>query len=502
MDDIIPHLQNIKNNKRLSFILSLIGVGIISYLSIRFAYRVGFASNDIVAIWPAAAISYWAIRKFGPWAMLPIFLADAIHLVQFLPHLVPVGFINGIGNALAPWLGVIVERRFNKISNPFENVRFTLASLLAGMGVLSLVASLVGTTVISLHYHLSLPVASGLLWQWYLSDYTGCLVFAPVLLTITQFRITPKNRRATLVDSLVILLSILGIWYVTNSGLSENFGNYPTVFFTMPAMIWLSLREDTPRVLLGVALLAVNSFIITIQVLDIMGSTSWIALQLYIMVIVFSAYIVHTMQLERIHLVRTLAHERDVLEQRVKERTKELEELATRDGLTGIMNRRCFFETAAKELKRARGEKPISLILLDIDEFKKINDTFGHAVGDHVLLTMTQTILEMVRNGADSFSRMGGEEFTILLPETTLAGALQTAERLRAAIETLRFSAFPVFHQYEQTAPVSFNITCSFGVVEWDIHQMDINHALSLADEALYQAKNNGRNRVESFPKA
>ncbi len=479
----------------------MIAVGLASYLSIRLAFQVGFATNDIVAVWPAAAISYWAVRRYGPWAMVPIFLADAINLFFYLPHLVPIGFLNGFGNAIAPWIGVLLERIWSKAENPLENVRSTLVSILVGMSTLSLVAAIIGASNISFHYQIPLPAATGLFWTWFLSDFTGCLVFAPILFLIPQIRQTDLKRKDILVDILVVFVSMLGLWLTTSTGFSERLGNYPTVFLTMPAMIWLSMREDTPRVMLGIMVLAVGSFIFTIQVVDNLGSASWMALQLYIVVIVFSAYIVHAMQLERTNLVKTLAMERDILEQRVLERTNELEKLATIDPLTGAFNRRSFFRIAEQEFKRARGEKPISLILLDIDKFKKVNDTFGHAIGDKVLVTMTETIQTMIRSGADNLARMGGEEFAVLLPETSLEGALQTAERLRAAIENLSFLSPTILEQPKQNAPRDFHITCSFGVAECDLKIADINQTFSHADKALYEAKNKGRNRVASYIK-
>ena len=303
--------------------------------------------------------------------------------------------------------------------------------------------------------------------------------------------------RALITDSIIVFVSLVGVWIVTRSGIYENLGNYPSVFLTMPAMIWLSLLEDTPRVTLGLTLLAVGSFVFTIRVIDFMGSTSWLALQLYIVVIVFSSLIVHSMQLERTRLVKTLAMERDILEERVKERTLELEELATMDALTGALNRRSFFKTAEEEFKRARGEKPISVILLDIDKFKSVNDTYGHAMGDEVLKSMTLTMQNMIRGGADKLARMGGEEFAIILPETDLEGAVQTAERLRTAVEKLVFQGKEILQKDDLEE--AFGITCSFGVAQSDLEQANINLDLSRADNALYEAKRGGRNRVVGY---
>ena len=478
------------------FLGKMLAIGVLSYISIRFAYKVGFATNDIVAIWPAAAISYWAVRKYGPWAMLPIFLADAIHLYFFLLHLVPIGFINSFGNAIAPWIGILVEKLWNKGKEPFKNMQSTLASIFAGMGSLSIIAAVIGTTNISLLYNIPFSSAIGLFGQWVLSDYTGCLVFAPLFFTISRYRFSSDDLRKTLVDRLLIAISIIGLWWSTSSGLSMNLGYYPTVFLTMPAIIWLSLREDTPRTMLGTAVLAVAAFIFTIQSIETIGSTTWLTFQLYIVVIVFLAYVVHAMQLERTALIKTLATERDELELRVAERTHELEKLATIDPLTGALNRRSFFTLATEELKRARGQKPLCVILMDIDEFKKVNDNYGHAMGDQVLITMTDLIQSLIRQGSDKFCRMGGEEFTLLLPDTKLEGAVQTAERIRVLIEQLTYSILGDMDIPNAKAPREFNITCSFGVAEFDLKNGDINRTLSIADNALYKAKNNGRNQV------
>jgi len=482
----------------IQFVLILLAIGIASYLAIRFAYQVGFANNDIVAIWPAAALSYWAVRRFGPWAMLPIFLADAINISINLQHLIPIGYINGMANAVAPWLGVLLERVWSKVEQPFENVRSTLASLLAGMGVLSLVSASIGTVAIAVHYDIPLPATMALLWQWFLSDYTGCLVFAPLLFTLPQLRFPVHQRKQAVVDAILVLVSMVGVWLVTSSGLSERMGNYPTALLTMPAMLWLALREDTPRVVLGLAILSVGSFMFTIQVVDNLAAVAWLAVQLYIVVIIFCGYVLHALQLDRAQLLKTLARERDFLELRITERTKELELLATTDALTGALNRRSFFITAQKELKRARGVKPLSVILMDIDHFKIINDTFGHAVGDEVLVILVKIIQGVIRDGQDNMARLGGEEFAILLPETPVHFAMQAAERLRQAVEEISFQRPVLFNQEGVNFQQDVRITCSFGVAECDLRATDINQSLVRADNALFQAKRNGRNRVEA----
>ena len=164
---------------------------------------------------------------------------------------------------------------------------------------------------------------------------------------------------------------------------------------------------------------------------------------------------------------------------------REMALLATTDSLTGLVNRRAFFErTAAARMLAARLRKPISLMMLDIDHFKTLNDRFGHACGDAALCVFADTARSELREH-DIMGRLGGEEFALALPGTDLVGALQAAERLREAVERV---ILPI-HGYAMTV--------SIGVVLIDPDE-DINAALARADQALYQAKSGGRNRVKS----
>lgn len=164
---------------------------------------------------------------------------------------------------------------------------------------------------------------------------------------------------------------------------------------------------------------------------------------------------------------------------------REMALLATTDSLTGLVNRRAFFDrTDAARMLSARMRKPISLMMLDIDHFKALNDRFGHACGDEALCVFADTSRGVLREH-DIMGRLGGEEFALALPGTDLAGALQAAERLRDAVERVILPK----HGYAMTV--------SIGVVLIDPIE-DINAALARADQALYQAKSGGRNRVES----
>jgi len=169
---------------------------------------------------------------------------------------------------------------------------------------------------------------------------------------------------------------------------------------------------------------------------------------------------------------------------------EELERLATTDGMTGTLNRRHFLTLADREWKRAlRYDRPLSLVVLDIDLFKAINDEFGHDVGDSVIVHLTDLAARTKRD-TDLLARIGGEEFALLLPETSLADACPVAERIRQ-----QFAARPV----DVTSRI-VAATVSIGVAASTAAMAGFADLMKTADDALYDAKRSGRNRVASRP--
>ncbi|QEY58706.1 GGDEF domain-containing protein [Pseudomonas sp. C27(2019)] len=166
-----------------------------------------------------------------------------------------------------------------------------------------------------------------------------------------------------------------------------------------------------------------------------------------------------------------------------KQKKQELMILATIDALTGLHNRRSFLEILQQQLLLTRQHTPGALLLLDIDHFKRVNDTYGHLAGDLVIQNITQAIRDTLRK--DDFSgRIGGEEFAVLLPKVTVQHAIELAERLRKNI-----AATPT------TLPTkTIYVTVSIGIAS--LYQQDISGVQNQADQALYRAKNAGRNRV------
>lgn len=175
----------------------------------------------------------------------------------------------------------------------------------------------------------------------------------------------------------------------------------------------------------------------------------------------------------------------DITERRLLE--QELSRQARTDSLTGLSNRRHFIELAELELVRARRYgNVLSILMLDLDAFKAINDTYGHHVGDNVLRTIGETCRHVMR-GIDNIGRIGGEEFAILLPQAQCAQALEAAERLRDQISKVEIPL---------DAEGVLRVTASIGVATLTAAETNVNDLLRIADNALYEAKRTGRNKV------
>ena len=185
--------------------------------------------------------------------------------------------------------------------------------------------------------------------------------------------------------------------------------------------------------------------------------------------------------------------------ERLEELNAELERVASHDALTGLANRRYLETRLAEEVERVRRyRQPLAVLMLDVDHFKQVNDTHGHAAGDTVLRALGRVIGNSVRK-VDLAARYGGEEIVVLAPSTGLAGALVMAERIRTAVATTRVEVTGL-----DGAPWVLQVTISLGVAAAQpealgpVAELRCEDLLRAADDAMYRAKQAGRNRVEA----
>jgi diguanylate cyclase (GGDEF)-like protein len=283
----------------------------------------------------------------------------------------------------------------------------------------------------------------------------------------------------------------------------DLFGESPGVFLRDPQRFWaLMFPEDEVAIrrMLPAKNLAMAPWSVEYRIRLASGAVKWVLTQASPEPTQDGAIVWDGLSLditERKHAETILYDYRQHLEQQVQERTialqqanYELERIATLDSLTQIANRRRFDSYMAQEWQRlAREQQPLSLILCDIDYFKRYNDHYGHPMGDDCLQQVAQIMADVIKRPADLLARYGGEEFAVVLPQTSRWGAVQVAEALRAAIQQQQLQ--------HRDSPIGNYVSLSVGVASLfptlDGSPKDL---LQAADQALYQAKQQGRDRV------
>lgn len=309
---------------RFSYVVEMVAVFLLTYFTIRLSFWVGFASNYVVVVWPAAALSYWAVTRLGPMAMLPVLVADAGHAWVHL-EIPPVLYLTSFGNAFGAWLGVMVARRIHPDCHKLGDLKAVLAVLVGGFLTLSAFSATVGLMVIRSVQHLPLGTTLDLWWRWVLSDYTGAVVLAPAMLTLIHWRPKSHELKNWHWDALLIMSVLLAMAFISSRQVEVLYGHYQTVLLTMPLIMGLAFRSSTPRVCLSYALIAIASLISTRQSVDALDAPAWLAIQLYLTVLVVAGLILHIVVQERQRLTRALSAERESLEKRVEERTAALQ---------------------------------------------------------------------------------------------------------------------------------------------------------------------------------
>ncbi|MFA6137895.1 MAG: diguanylate cyclase [Sulfurimonas sp.] len=425
-------------------------------------------SSSIFAIWPPTGVALSFLFFRGNIVIPGIFLG-AFFLNMTLSSPV-VAFEIAIGNTIGPIVTYWLANN-SKIKDDIFHDTNTIISFIFYSIIGALITSSMGTTMLFLNGLLA-SENQILGWlMWFFGDLIGFIMIAPVFISYTlQHNITLAAKSH--IGEIALIFAVLIISSVLIFGSGYFFDErYPIEYLILFPLIWASVRLRH-----GINLI----FLVVVTILAILGTSSGysqfsfegdhklslIMLQIFIFTVTFSILMLTA---QRYQTERILS---------------EKEQLTLIDSLTGIGNRRFFSKTFKKELDKShRYKHPISLIMFDIDHFKQINDSFGHHSGDAVLQELSLLINSHLRS-SDLLARWGGEEFTIILPESTLSESVLAAEKFRKFIEEHRFS-------------INRQITCSFGVILCADNE-STDSAISRVDAKLYEAKESGRNRVVS----
>jgi diguanylate cyclase (GGDEF)-like protein len=341
-------------------------------------------------------------------------------------------------------------------------------------------------------------------WQWVMALHIAAAIFLLVLLIFRKS--IPYNVRAGSIVCLFLFVGLSGFWefgmiaganpmlLISPVLATVLFGKRLGIFFAV-AMVFMMM-------------LTAYSFIYGGRVFNIDFSVSetflpaWTAYLLTVILVVATS--IAGISMSNRHLASALNNSRNSqiaimdlnrnLENQVSERTLELEEArlkaeqqARTDVLTGLNNRRAFFEYAEIiDAQSRRYNHSYIIAMIDIDHFKSVNDTWGHEAGNATLVVVGGVISGVLRE-TDIIGRIGGEEFGVILPETSIKEGTLLAERLREAVEGTKI----------QTANGEVNVTISIGIASFDDTGDTLNNVVANSDAAMYQAKNTGRNRIE-----
>lgn len=476
----------------------LVGIGYYIFASLGAAYTV--ADVGISVLWPANAVLLAAFLIFPPrqWPLMALMTLSAELLVGL--SLFPVsaslafGLINIFEVTLAAWL----IRRSTSGQFDFDRVASAARFLVFGPVVASCLAGLLGAGV-----YVWLGQDAGSYWSlwrlWWFGDALGLLLMTPLMVALWHFmgRDMPAFRPWQLLELGAlwgVLIVVAPVAFRPWGGDVLEFNLTPIVL--LPLGIWAAIRFGvlvTVTTLVLVAALAIRYLVNEVYPI---GSSSpqeavW-AIQEFLTIVALVSIGLSV-------LLAEIRQQNAALETRIRERTaslaqvnadlsavnERLQALVSTDFLTGIANRRSFDENGERILQQMKRENAaVSVIMFDLDHFKKVNDVLGHDAGDLVLRDIVAPITSVLRP-LDLFCRYGGEEFVVLLPGADLDEAAGIAERIRQVIADLEV-------QYKQEI---VRVTVSLGVAQWDGVQY-LDELVHAADKALYAAKHSGRNCV------
>ncbi|MEM6818711.1 MAG: diguanylate cyclase [Pseudomonadota bacterium] len=476
------------------------------WVTIWLSYAVGFVGNTVVAIWPAGGLGVWMALRYG-WRAVPcIALGQGLHVLMTFPaDQLVAGLLPSATNAIAIGIAISLYRRYAESVQPLYSLRtVTLFFLIPGV-LHSVIASVAGTSIMIAFFDVQGAARWEIAWRWFFSDFTGVVLIAPFMMAVEEAWLSRRSPSAILnrdlASATAITIGVLALIAIAATQMPDALGQYPIVLFTMPLCIWLAFKESSITSLSLLAASILGALGLTLLRVGDVSAAGFLVVQLYGVVVMCTSLVLHANSRERRQALADLASERASLERTVAERTAalqdqiaayelvkaELEKQASTDSLTDLANRRAFMSHLDEQFaKIKRNETSQCLVMIDLDHFKTINDTHGHAVGDEVLEQVGTILRDSARTGMDFPARLGGEEFACLLDDTSLEGGVIAARRLLQRIEEAVVKT--------TAGPLSF--TASAGLAPITGQLPSIHHAMVAADEALYEAKRSGRNQV------
>lgn len=457
-------------------------------LAAAIGLALAFPGTNATPFWPPTAIALALLYRYGL-RLWPVIWAGAFTInllfmlrsgVAPLPA-VAAGIGIGAGNSLEAWLAIYALRRVAGDQFPFDGLRGLIGFFLAA-ALAPVICATIGVTCSRLA-GMSGAVSYGQNWfTWWVGDTSSALTMAPILMIAVQAHWRMPKRARVLEAAALALVLVSGS--MAAFGIAQTYGDYryPMAFLLLPMIFWAVLRFQNAGAASAVFLISKIAVLSSIAEVGLFARTdvneSLVLLQVFIIVLAGTSLSLGTVLTERGRLIARLATS-----------NAELNALAFNDPLTGLPNRRALLDRLQQAERSARRHrKRAALLFLDLDRFKRINDSLGHQVGDELLKTVALRLRHALRD-EDTVCRLGGDEFVVLLGE--IDAATDPGVVARKLIETLQ--------EPMKLAEYDLGVSTSIGIALIPDDGADAKLLIRYADMAMYRAKERGRGNFQFY---
>lgn len=503
---MINSLKLRKLNKITKFIILNLVMAITYIIGIQISHQFTTLQGEVASVWFSSAITLPMVFFYNLKILPGIVIGSILGLIPAIAKMnPPLSLMDNIilnlacifGNCLQPLFARYFIKKFIPDNNIFIYLYSTWIFIFVGIFA-PIISALIGVSTLLLINIITIDEYGISLLTWWLASALAHIIFSPLLIIAKEKNILSQKVKFGETIIILLILSFLCI-------IIFKFA-YPLEYLLLPILIWSVCRLNRWTSNLLITFIAFIAIFSTakgygIFVRDTVNE-SLLLLQSFTAVFSLTGLTLSAVLSEKKMAQLSLQQSLETLEIKVLERTKELiqtkeklenvnqalEEMVNTDGLTQISNRRHFDEHLHNEWKHLQElQKPLTLLLMDVDYFKLYNDTYGHIQGDQCLITIAKALKSQAIRASDLAARYGGEEFVILLPCTDIAGGITVAKKIQTIIKELA-----IVHK---TAINNNIVTLSIGIASLIPNMTDYPSILvKQADKALYLAKEKGRN--------
>jgi diguanylate cyclase (GGDEF)-like protein len=458
-------------------------VAFVVYLTALFGLKFGLPGTNASPVWLAAGVELAAVLLLGRRALPAIFVGAVLAQLTVGTPL-GLSFVQGVPDVVDALIAASAITYFCGGRADLLHIRDTVVLLIFGVGAAASVTATMGITIVTLANHLPWS-GFGISWvTWWLGDVSGIILVAPLIVAVAR---APRSRVVTrrFAESLVLLAIIVWSSSVAFAGILDPHLAKPAEYLTFMQLVWIAFRFGPRLTLLAANLVALVAIVAAYNTRGPFVHTELHGTLLYLQASMsalgVAVLVLAALVNERQQAQRAVEAARDELEEKVRERTRQLDELARLDPLTSLANVRSFTEELERAVGQAARGHGSALLFADLDRFKACNDTFGHSFGDMMLARVAAALQSEARKN-DVVGRLGGDEFAVLLDGADPSEAMAVGERMRERVAKVG-----------QALGADIALSGSIAVIDG---KTDARAVLSAADHAMYEAKVSGNSIV------